>query len=81
MRPTVGERALRELPHALVGVEFGGITRKAVEVEPGIAGLERANRLAAVDGAVVPDHDHGAAEMTEQVAEEGAHLGVLDVLG
>jgi hypothetical protein len=81
IRPTVGERALGELPDALVGVELGGIAREAVEVEPGIAGLERANRLAPVDGAVVPDHDHGAAEMAEQIPEEGAHLGVLDVLG
>lgn len=78
---TVGERALGELPDALVGIELRGIAREAVEVEPRIAGLERANRLAAVDGAVVPDHDHGTAEMAEQIPEEGAHLGVLEVLG
>lgn len=81
VRPAVGERALGELPDAFVGVELRGVAREAVEVEPRIAGLERADRLAAVDGSVVPDHDHGAAEVAEQVPEEGAHFRVLDVLG
>ena len=79
--PTVGERALGELPDSFVGIELRGIAGEAVEMEAGIAGLDRADRLAAVDGAVVPDHDHVAAQMAEQIPEEGAHLGVLDVLG
>ncbi len=81
VRSTVGERALGELPDTLVGVEFRRIAGEAVEREPGIAGLERANRYATVDRAVVPDHDHRAAQMAEQIAEEGAYLRVLDVLG
>lgn len=81
IRPAIGERALGELPDAFIGVELRGITGKAVEVEPGIASLERANRIASVDGTVVPDHDHGTAEVAEQVPEERAHLGMLDVLG
>jgi hypothetical protein len=68
--PTVGERALCELPDAFLGVEFRGITREAVKVEPGKAVLERANCLAGMDRAVVPDHDHWAAEMAEQIPEE-----------
>ena len=77
----VGERALGELPDAFVGVEFRGVAGEAVEVEPWIAGLEHTDRLAAMDGAVIPDHDHGAAEVAEQVPEEGAHFRVLDVFG
>lgn len=79
--PAVGEGALGELPDALVRVELRGVAGKAIEMEPGIAGLERADGLAAVDRAVVPDHDHGTAEMAEQIPEECAHLRVLDVLG
>ena len=37
--------------------------------------------VAAVDLAIVPDHDHGATEMAKEIPEEGADLGVLDVLG
>ena len=81
IRSAVGERALRELPDAFVGVEFRGITGEAVEVKSEVPGLERANRFAAVDRAVVPDHDHGATEVAEQVPEERAHFGMLDVLG
>jgi len=81
VRSTVGEGALGKLPDAFIGVELRRIAGEAVEVKPGIARLERANRPAAVDRAVVPDHDHGAAEMAEQIPEECAHLRVLDVLG
>ena len=77
----VGQRVLRELPDPLVGVELGGVAREVVEVKPGIAGLERADGFAPVDLGAVPDDDHGAAEMAQQVAEEGADLGMLDVLG
>ena len=81
VRPTVGEGALGELPDPLVGVELRGVAGEAVEMEPGIAGLERANGVAAVDRAVVPDPDHGAAQMAEQIPKERADLRVLDVLG
>jgi hypothetical protein len=73
-RPPIGERALIELPDAFVGVELRGIAGEAVEVEPGIAGLERADRVAAGEGAIVPDPDHGAE--AESITEEGADLGV-----
>jgi hypothetical protein len=81
VRPTVGEGALGELPDSLVRVELGGVAREAIEMEPGIADLERADGLAAVDRAVVPDHDHGAAQMVKQIPKKRADLRVLDVLG
>jgi len=81
IRPTVGEGPLGEPPDPLVGVELRGVAGEAVEMEPRIAGQERADGVAAVDRAVVPDPDHGAAQMVEQIPEERAHLWVLDVLG
>jgi len=71
----------RELPDAFIGMEFGRITRKAVEVEPRIAGQERANRIAAMNRAIVPDHDHGAAQVAEEITEEGAYRRLIEVLG
>ncbi len=49
--PTVGQAVLRELLDFLVGVELRGGAGEAVKMEPGIAGLERADGVAAV---VVP---------------------------
>jgi len=50
----IGEGALRKLPDALVGIEFGGVAREAVELESGIAGLQHADGIAGVDRTVVP---------------------------
>ena len=77
----VRQGVLRELPDPLARVEFGGIAREAVQMQAGVAGLQRADGVAAVDRAIVPDHDHGATEMAKEIPEKGAHLGVLDVLG
>jgi len=77
----VRQGVLRELPDPLVGVELGGIAREAVQMQAGVAGLQRTDGIAAVDLAIVPDHDHGATEMAKEIPEEGADLGVLDVLG
>jgi len=76
----VGEGALRELPDALVGIELRGVARKAVEVQTGIAVLQRSNGFAAVDRAVVPHHDHSTSQVAEQASQEGADLGVSDVV-
>ena len=76
----VGQRLLRELPHAFVGVEFRGVARKAVQVEPREGTAQGTDRLALVDGAPIPEENHGAAEMAEQMPDEVADLGMLDVL-
>lgn len=78
--PTVGQAALSLLPNAFVRVELGRIARKAVEMQSGMAGLQRTDGFAAVDRAVVPDQDHGTAEVSEQVAQEGADLRLSNVV-
>ena len=77
---TVGQAALGLLPDAFVRVELGGVAREAVEMQPRMTGLQRTDGIAAVDRAVVPDHDHGTAKMSEQVAQEGADLRLPDVM-
>lgn len=78
--PTVGERALRELPDAFVGIEFRGVAGESIEVKAGEASLQCSDGFAAVDRAVVPDHDHGAAQMAEEISKEPTDFGVADVL-
>jgi len=68
VRSAVRQGPLYELPDALIGVELGGIARESVEVEPGVPGLQGAEVFAAVDRAVVPDHDHGSPKVAKQVA-------------
>lgn len=81
VRSAIAERLLCELPHPFVGVEFGGVAGETVEVEPREALLERSDGIASVDRAVVPEHDHGPAQVPKHVAEEVTHLRMLDVLG
>lgn len=79
--PAVRQGVLREIPDTLIGVELGSVSGEAVEVQTRIPVLQRPDGVAAVDRAVVPDHDHGAAQVAQQITEEGADLGVPDVLG
>ena len=76
----VGQTALGLLPDAFVRIELGGVAREAVEMQPGMTCLQRTDGIAAVDRAVVPDHDHGTSKMSEQVTQEGADLRLPDVV-
>lgn len=77
----VGEPLLRELPDTFVGVELRGVAGEAIEVQPGKGATQRSDRIALVNASIVPDQDDRSAEMSKQLPEEGADLGVLDVLG
>jgi hypothetical protein len=76
----IRQRLLRELPHAFVGIEFRGVTGEGVEVESGEVTTQAPNRLALVDRTPIPKQYHRAAEMAEQMPDEVADLGMLDVL-
>ena len=78
---SVRECLLRELPDAFVRVELGGIAGEAMEVQPGEDATQRTNRIAFVNASVVPHEHDRSSEMAEQMSQEGADLGVLDVLG
>ena len=81
----VGGLAVRRLgfrpaPHALVGVQLRRVGGEVFETKARVSGEESANEGAAVDvGAVEEDKDR-AAEMTEQVAQEGHDVGGAEVL-
>lgn len=79
--PTVRQARLGEIPDAFIGVEFRGVRRKGLEVKPWHAAAERADGIATVNLAIVPEDDHWSAEVTQQVSQEVTHLCLLDVLG
>lgn len=81
IRAPIGQRGFRPVPHTLVGVQLGGVRREELHVQPRERATEVADHLATVNPAVVPQDDHRPPQMTEQVAEEGADLGVVDVGG
>lgn len=79
--PAVGQAAFREGPDAFVGVQLGRVGGKELEVEAGECLAKGRDGRALVDLAVVPQHDNGAAQVPQQVAEEGADVGLVDVRG
>lgn len=76
----IRERALRQRPHALVGIQLGRVRGEVLDVQAPMAAAERAERLAVVDGGVVEQDDHVPTQVAQQVAEEGADLPVPDVV-
>jgi hypothetical protein len=76
----IGEPPLGERPHLLVGVEFRRVGREVLEPEPGDATTQFVNRREAMKSEAIPQHDHRAAQMLQQVGEEATDLGQADVV-
>lgn len=77
----VGQPGLEMVPHAFVGVQFGGVPGgKGDQVEAGGAGEQRLHGLAAMDPAIVQQHDEVAGDLAEEVAEERRDFCPLDVV-
>lgn len=80
IRAPVGEGLFRQLPDAFVGVEFGCVAREVVQVKARKATAQGADRFSLVDRSAVPDQEDRTSQMTEEVPQERAHLGMLNVL-
>lgn len=76
----VGEACLGIGPHAFVRIQLGRVGRQELQVEPGEAAAEFANRRPLVNRSVVQEHDDVAPQVAQQVAEEGADVGLADVV-
>jgi hypothetical protein len=76
---SVGQSILGLGPNAFIGIEFRGVSRKGFEVQPFEAAAEGADRLAFVDAGVVPDDQDRSAQMSEEMTEKGADLGMPDI--
>lgn len=67
-------------PDSFIGIEFRGIRRKRFEMQPGKAPTQRANRLALVLPAVVPQHDDRPSQMAQEMTQKRDRLALLNVL-
>jgi hypothetical protein len=76
---TVGEQALCEVPDPFIGIELGSVGRERLEAQSGKATTEVPNGDSLVRSTVVPEDDHGAPQMAEEVTEESTDLRMLDV--
>lgn len=77
---TVGQASLGVRPHGLVRIELGGIGREELLVETRVTAAQLPDRLALVNRSVVHKHDQVAAQVAQEIAEEGTDVGLLDVV-
>lgn len=78
--PAVGQVGLEVIPHAFVGVQLRGVRREGLQMQPGRAAEQLLHGLAAVNAAIVQQHDEVAGDLAQQVAEEGRDLLALDIV-
>jgi hypothetical protein len=76
----VGQTVFEVPPDAFVRIQFGSIWGQRDQMKAPSACEERVNRVAAVDGAVVQEDEHVAADVAEQSAQEDDHGLALDVV-
>jgi hypothetical protein len=64
------------LPEALPRVQLGGLGRQAFQVEPlrRAIGQRLGHEVAAMNWCPVPENDHAAVDLTQQVLEKGDHI-------
>ena len=80
VRMPVRERPFEVRPDEFVGIEFGGVARESLNVEPWTTSQQREHIGALMNGAAVPDHDDVLSKVTQQSSEEQRDLDVRDVV-
>jgi hypothetical protein len=61
IRDAVGQAVLEVVPNKFSGVEFRGVTRKAINMEARMSAEKFFNRSSFVRIAIIPEQNHGAA--------------------
>ncbi len=79
IRRAVGERLVGLGPDILRGIEFGRVRREVMDVQARVTREEGLNLSTPVDGAAIPEQIHGAAQMPEQVMQEGADIETREI--
>lgn len=78
-RSAVGEAVLAVTPDPFGGIEFRGVGGKGFEVETRVAPAESADGLASMLSGLIPDHDHVAAQVTEELPQEEGDIDLSHV--
>jgi hypothetical protein len=71
---TIRQGVLRTVPHLLCRVKFRGVGRKVLRLDPGATREEVLAQLAAMNRAAIPQEEHGAPQMVEQLLEPLHHF-------
>ena len=79
IRTPIRQGGFRPVPHALVGVQLGGVGWEELHVQPWDGAAEVADHRASVDPPVVPQDNHRPPQVAKQVAKEGADRRLADV--
>ena len=80
VRPSIGQEVLEMVPDAFVGVQFGSVRGERHQVKTARASEEFLYRIAAMNGAVVQQHDQMTTDLPQEMAQEGGHLFALNVV-
>lgn len=77
--PAVRERAFGGGPDAFVRIAFWRVGGEGFQVQARAGTAQGAPRRALVDSPVIPQDDHRARQLPQQVAEKRADLSVLEI--
>lgn len=80
IRRAVGHGSLKIVPDELIRVKFRGIAREKVRVQARVPAQELFCRSSFVRRPSIPEQDHGAAQVFEQLPEEPGHFRRSDIL-
>ena len=80
VRPAVGQEAFEMVPDAFVGVQFGSVRGEWHQVKTARAREEFLYGIAAMDCAVVQQHDQMTTDLPQEMAQEGGDLFALNVV-
>lgn len=76
----IGHGSLEIVPDELIGVEFRGIAGEKVRLQTRVPAQELFDRTAFMNRTSIPEQDHGAAQVLEQLPEEPGRFRRFDVL-
>ena len=77
----VGQISFSMSPHLFNGVQFRRITREAIDMQTWLPGQKRLDFPTSVDFTAVPNDEHMASQMTQQLAQERNNSHAVDVVG
>lgn len=80
IRTAIGQPGLEVLPHAFVGVQFRGVRGKGFQVQPGGAGEQLLHGVAAMNPAIVQQHNEVAGDLPQQLTEKRRDFVALDIV-
>jgi len=78
LRGAVGQPTVALTPDVLSRVEFRGVRREVLRLNPGVLAEERLHGLTPMDRALVPEQDQRAAEVSQELPEEPADIQPIE---